>query len=135
KAERAVREAESLEDLVPLLETAFLCGFPELFRPLRDRILEIYSLSETINPLLISLRTLTFADQYGDIRYSEKPDIAGLTDRIGARAAYLLPFVAGQLSEEEDAVLRTQLRELQYILALPRYRNIRNHFSNAWLQI
>lgn len=135
KMKKEIDTAEETEELARLLEQAFLCGFEDLFSVLRDKFIRIYNLSDSVMALLESLRTLTFADQYGDIRYKQKPDLSGLIDRIGARAAYLLPASITGLTSEDDQRLREQLDHLHFLLMHPYYPSLRHHFANSWLRI
>lgn len=135
KMKKSIGEAASLEALVPFLDQAFLCGFSDLFEFLQNRIINIYSLSESILALLQALQAFIFVDQYGDIRYDSPPEVHGLIDRMGARAAYLLPIILPGLTENEDTELRSQLKLLKYTLAQPRFGYLREYFSRAWWHI
>src|SRR5699024_10441704 len=86
KMKKDIASTHEMEDLAEYLKAAFLCGFEDLFSDLQEKFIRIYSLSDSVISLIESLRTLTFVDQYGDIRYEKKPDLSGLIDRIGSRA-------------------------------------------------
>lgn len=132
---KAIKAAKEMEDLTEYLEEAFLCGFENVFKILEEKIIQIYSLSDSVNTLLESLKTLTFVDQYGDIRYETKPDLSGLIDRIGFRIAYLLPGAIDQLTSDEDKQLRNQLDHLHFILIHPFYPSLARYFEDTWLRI
>jgi len=135
KMKKDIASTHEMEDLAEYLKAAFLCGFEDLFSDLQEKFIRIYSLSDSVISLIESLRTLTFVDQYGDIRYEKKPDLSGLIDRIGSRAAYLLPEAISQLTSKEDLRLRDQLNHLHFILMHPFYPSLRQYFSNTWILI
>src|SRR5690625_324379 len=132
---KAIEAAKEMGDLTRYLEEAFVCGFEDIFTVLEEKIIRIYSLSDSVITLLESLRTLTFVDQYGDIRYKTKPDLSGLIDRIGSRAAFLLPDAIGRLTSDEDEQLRSQLDHLHFILTHPFYPSLSRYFEDTWLRI
>lgn len=135
KLGKTIHQAEEMETLVTGLKEAFLCGFENLFKDIQDKMVLMYAVSDSIVALLDSLETLLYVDQYGHIRWTETPDLRPLIERITMRVADLLPAAILHLEEKTDQQLRQHLNQIQYALANPVYRPVRDLLAETWIRI
>lgn len=135
KIQKIIDGAEEMDVLVEALKDSFLCGFEEVFESIRNQIIQIYAVSDSVVSLLQSLDMLLHVDQYGHIRWEKTPVLRPLIERIADRVAQMIPMVILNVDEDTDQVIRRILNQVLYALNNPVYRSIRDIFSDTWLQI
>src|SRR5690606_19788875 len=135
KINKSIDGAEEMDVLVEALKDSFLCGFEEVFESIRNQIIQIYAVSDSVVSLLQSLDMLLHVDQFGHIRWEKSPVLRPLIERIADRVAQMIPMVILNVDEDTDQLIRRILNQVLYALNNPVYRSIRNIFSDTWLQI
>lgn len=135
KLQQRIENADDMESLVGFIKNSFLCGFDDLFELLQQRMIRVYHQTESVIPLLETLETLIFVDQYGHVRWERPPEVRPLIERIGIRSAQVLPDAIIGIDEETDELLQLRLKQLYYAVSKPGFNHIRQVFSNAWNRI
>ncbi len=133
--QQQVAAANSLADMVELLQQSLLAGLPAITETLSRQLQHKASLTTDIPNLLACLPGLVNSLQYGDVRHSDVTALALLVKELTPGIALGLPAAARQLDDDAARLLSRQLLAADRALNLLQLDELQQLWATALHQL